>query len=373
MCNMMGDSMKGKRTALYEEHKRLGAKMVNFAGYIMPLWYEDINKEHLNVRENVGIFDVSHMGEIVISGPQASEAVDFLVTNKVAKVKPGRAVYSPACYSNGGIVDDMIVYKIDHDHYFICVNASNKAKDFEHFQKALSGFDCKIEDRSDEYSQIAVQGPKSEALMAVFFGDWVKDMRPFRHKYAELYGEEVLVATTGYTGERGFEVYMPNNIAPEFFRALLDKGADLGVKPIGLGARDTLRMEMKYCLYGNDIDESTTPLEAGLEWTVKFDKPDFMGKEALLKQKEEGITRHLVQFVVEGKGFPRHGARCLDEDREIGHVTSSAFSPVINKVFGLAYVKTGYEAVGTAFEIDVHGRYRTRAVVVEPPVHKTYK
>ena len=338
----------------------------------MPVYYVGINKEHINVRTNVGIFDVSHMGEIEIKGPEAGRAVDYLLTNAVAKVKPGRAVYSPACTEDGGIVDDMIAYKISDEDYFICVNASNTDKDFAHFKKVLEPFDCTVENHSEEYSQLAIQGPRSEELVEKFFGDRVKKMKPFRHKIATLYGTEVIVATTGYTGERGFEVYMPNDIVVKFFNELLERGKDLGAMPIGLGARDTLRMEMKYCLYGNDIDENTTPLEAGLDWTVKFDKPQFLGKESLLRQKEEGISRHLVQFVVEGKGFPRHGAGCFDKKQEIGKVTSSAMSPMIGKVFGLAYLAHGYEAPGTRFEIDVKGKYWTEAVVVEPPVHKNY-
>ena len=362
-----------KRTVLYEEHKRLGAKIVDFAGFMMPLYYEGINVEHKNVRENVGVFDVSHMGEVEITGPEAGDAVDYLVTNAVKKAKPGRAIYTPCCYEHGGIVDDMIVYKINDEHYFICVNASNTDKDFEYFKEHAGQFNCEIVNRSDEFSQLAIQGPKSEELMARFFGDKVKKMRPFRHKMMKLYDQDVIVATTGYTGERGYEVYMPNEIAVRFFRELLEKGQDLGVKPIGLGARDTLRMEMKYCLYGNDIDETTTPLEAGLDWTVKFDKGDFLGKAALLKQKEEGLKRHLIQFVVTQKGFPRHGALCYKGDQEIGIVTSSAMSPIIGKVFGLAYVKHGFEAAGTTFEIDVRGKYRTTAQIVEPPVHKNWK
>lgn len=359
-----------KGTVLLEEHKRLGAKIVDFAGFLMPIRYKGINAEHINVRKNVGIFDVSHMGEVIIKGPEAGKAVDFLVTNAIAKVKPGRAVYSPVCYPEGGIVDDLIAYKVADDDYFICVNASNTDKDFEHFQKYVKGFDCELTNRSDEFSQVAIQGPKARTLLARFFGDEVVNMKPFRHKPANLYGRDVLLATTGYTGEQGYEVYMPNEIAAEFFRDLLTKGQDLGVAPIGLGARDTLRMEMKYCLYGNDIDKNTTPLEADLAWTVKLNKPDFLGKDVLVKQQKNGLKRRLVAFVVEGKGIPRHGYKCFDNNNEIGVVTSGAMSPIIGKAFGLGYVAIDFAEPGSVFDIDVKGLFRTRAKVVRPPIHK---
>jgi len=359
-----------KKTVLFEEHQRLGAKIVDFAGFMMPVRYKGINAEHLCVRNNVGIFDVSHMGELIITGPEAGKAVDFLLTNAVSKVKPGRAVYSPVCYAEGGIVDDMIAYKVADDNYFICVNASNTDKDFEHFEKYIGKFDCEMTNRSAEFSQLAIQGPKAQELMARFLDKETVDMKPFRHKSVKLYEKDVLLATTGYTGEQGYEVYMPNDVAVPFFRDLLAKGEDLGVAPIGLGARDTLRMEMKYCLYGNDIDENTTPLDADLGWTVKLDKPDFLGKDALVKQQKEGLKRRLVAFVIEGRGIPRHGYKCLADDREIGVVTSGAMSPITKKSFGMGYLTIEFAEPGSVFDIDVKGLFKTRARVVRPPIHK---
>lgn len=359
-----------KKTVLFEEHQRLGAKIVDFAGFMMPVRYKGINSEHVNVRTNVGVFDVSHMGELVITGPEAGKAVDFLLTNAVARVSPGRAVYSPVCYAQGGIVDDMIAYKVADDNYFICVNASNTDKDFEYFEKYVTGFDCELTNRSEEFSQLAIQGPKAQALMARFLGEDTVAMGLFRHKPANLYGKDVLLATTGYTGEQGYEVYMPNEIAVQFFKDLLAKGEDLGVAPIGLGARDTLRMEMRYCLYGNDIDENTTPLEADLGWTVKLDKPDFLGKDVLVKQQNEGIKRRLAAFVIEGKGIPRHGYKCLSKDAEVGVVTSGAMSPMTKQAFGMGYLALEFAEPGSIFDIDVKGLFRTRARVVRPPIHK---
>ncbi len=359
-----------RKTVLFDEHKRLGAKIVDFAGFFMPVSYKGINKEHVNVRTRVGIFDVSHMGELVITGPQAGEAVDHILTNAVARVKPGRAVYSPVCYPEGGIVDDMIAYKVADDNYFICVNASNTDKDYAYFKEHVKGFDCELTNRSAEFSQLAIQGPNAQALMARFFGEDTVAMRPFRHKGVTLYGKDVLLATTGYTGEQGYEVYMPNDVVLRFFRELLEKGEDLGVMPIGLGARDTLRMEMKYCLYGNDIDENTTPLEADLAWTVKLDKPDFIGKDVLVQQQQQGLKRKLVAFVLEGKGIPRHGYKCLVGDREVGVVTSGAMSPMVKKAFGLGYLTMEFTEPGSEFDIDVKGLFRTRARVVKPPIHK---
>lgn len=358
-----------KRTALYEEHVKAGGKLVPFAGFELPVQYEGIAAEHHRVRTAVGLFDVSHMGEIVFRGPRAAEVVTRLTTNNVTNVKPGRAVYTPVCRADAGIVDDMIFYKKSDTEWFVCVNASNKDKDYAWFVEQTHG-DCEVIDLSDQYSQIAVQGPKAPELLARIFGDDVLAMKPFWFVMKQYRGQEILFATTGYTGEAGGELYIPNAVAADLWRELMEKGADLGVGPIGLGARDSLRMEMKYCLYGNDIDDTTSPLEAGLQWTVKFDKGDFNGRDVMLKQNAEGLRRHLVPFVIEGKGVPRHGYKVFAGADEIGVVTSGTMSPSMKVPIGIAYVKPPFNTVGSRFEIDLMGIRRAAAVVVDAPILK---
>lgn len=357
------------RTALYAEHIKARAKMVPFAGYLLPVQYQGIVEEHLRVRKDVGIFDVSHMGEIFFRGPKAAATVNKIITNDVVSAKPGKALYTAACLPNGGIVDDMIVYKFSDEKVFICVNAANRHKDFKWFaENAASG--CEVIDESDNFSQIAVQGPKAPELLGRVFGPDVTAMKPFNFVLKTFNGCDVIVATTGYTGERGGEVYIPNSVAPALWSHLLEVGKDLGVGPIGLGARDTLRLEMKYCLYGNDIDETTTPLEAGIGWTVKFDKGDFIGREALLKQREDGIRRSLVAFVVEDKGIPRHGYKIYSGSECIGYVTSGTLSPCLKVPIGIGYVNVPWDRPGTMLEIDLKGLRRTTARVVEPPFYR---
>jgi len=358
-----------KRTALYEEHVKAGGKMVPFAGFELPVQYEGIAAEHHRVRTAVGLFDVSHMGEIVFKGPRAAEVVTRLTTNNVANVKPGRAVYTPVCRADAGIVDDMIFYKKSDTEWFVCVNASNKDKDYAWFIEQTHG-DCEVTDLSSQYSQIAVQGPKAPELLARIFGEDVLAMKPFWFAMKQYRGQEILFATTGYTGEAGGELYIPHAVAVDLWQELMAKGADLGVGPIGLGARDSLRMEMKYCLYGNDIDDTTSPLEAGLQWTVKFDKGDFNGRDVMLAQEKAGLKRHLVPFVVEGKGVPRHGYKVFAGTEEIGVVTSGTMSPSMKIPIGIAYVKAPYNAVGSQIEIDLMGIRRATAKVVDAPILK---
>lgn len=361
--------MPAKKTALYNEHLKAGARMVEFAGYYMPLQYDGISAEHLRVRSAVGLFDVSHMGEVAFRGPRALEVVQRILTNDVGKIPEGKAVYSPVCLPTGGIVDDVIAYKFSRDYVLLCVNAANREKDFLWFKEQASG-DCDVDDLSDYYAQIAVQGPKAPQLLARVFGDFLLEMRPFTFRMVAYEGREAIVATTGYTGEPGGEVYVPNEVAEHLWNRFLESGKDLGVGPAGLGARDTLRMEMKYCLYGNDIDETTTPLEAGIGWTVKFDKGEFVGREALLRQKEEGIKRSLVAFVVQGKGIPRHGYKILAGSEAIGYVTSGAQSPSLGVPIGLGYVNRPYDEVGTLLEVDIKGFKRVTVRVEKAPLVK---
>jgi aminomethyltransferase len=358
-----------KRTALYEEHVKAGGKLVPFAGFELPVQYEGIAAEHLRVRSAVGLFDVSHMGEVVFRGYKARDVVQRLTTNNVADCKPGRAVYTPVCRPDGGIVDDMIFYKKSDVEWFVCVNASNKDKDFAWFVQQTKG-DCEVLDLSDQYSQIAVQGPNAPELLSRLFGADVLEMKPFFFVMKNYHGHEVMLATTGYTGEAGGEIYMPHAVAAEMWQELMAKGADLGVGPIGLGARDSLRLEMKYCLYGNDIDDTTSPLEAGLQWTVKFNKGDFNGRDVMVRQNEEGLKRHLVPFVVEGKGVPRHGYKVFSGTDEIGVVTSGTMSPSMKIPIGIAYVKPPFNSVGSVIEIDLMGLRRVQGRVVEAPILK---
>ncbi|NOZ02023.1 MAG: glycine cleavage system aminomethyltransferase GcvT [Deltaproteobacteria bacterium] len=364
----MSDPSKAKPTALYEDHLRAGGRMVPFAGYSLPVQYEGIAAEHLRVRKAVGLFDVSHMGEVAFTGPRAQEAVQRLVTNDIAKAAPGRAVYTPVCLPHGGIVDDMIVYKRSEEDLMICVNAANRAKDFQWFVDQVGAM-CEIRDLSDEYSQIAVQGPAAPELLVRVLGGRASGMKPFTFRDLDYRQVGITLATTGYTGEKGGEIYVPNAVASALWNELLEKGADLDVGPIGLGARDTLRLEMNYCLYGNDIDETTNPLEAGIGWTVKLDKGDFIGRDALVRVKEEGLRRSLVAFKVEGKGIPRHGYGLFKGDEHVGEVTSGTLSPSLKVPIGLAYVNVPHNEVGTVIDLDLKGLRRVSARIVAPPLY----
>lgn len=358
-----------RRTAFYDEHVRAGGKMVPFAGHWMPVQFEGIAAEHQRVRNCVGLFDVSHMGEIVFQGPKAETVLQRIVTNDVIKAGPGKAIYTPVCYPDGGIVDDMIVYKRSPTDLFICVNASNKDKDFQWFVEQAAG-ECEVADLSDRYSQIAIQGPAAPDLLVRVLGAEAGGMKPFTFKTISYRGAEVIVSTTGYTGERGGEVYVPHEAAVSLWRDLIVHGEEMGVAPIGLGARDTLRLEKNYCLYGNDIDQTTTPIEAGIEWTVKLGKGDFVGREVLARQVSEGVRRKLVGFVAEGKGIPRHGYPILFGDEEVGHVTSGTLSPSLKVPVGLGYVNLPHHEVGTRLEVDLKGLRKVAVRVVEPPLFK---
>ena len=363
---------KAKQTALYQDHVQAGGRMVPFAGYKLPVQYEGIAAEHQRVRTAVGLFDVSHMGEVMFTGSGAQEAIQRLVTNDVARAAPGRAIYTPVCLSHGGIVDDMIVYKKSDTDFMICVNAANRHKDFQWFLDQAGDL-CDISDQSNDYSQIAVQGPFAPTLLKRVFGVEAAAFKPFTFQSLDYRGSPVILAATGYTGERGGEVYIHNDAASDLWKDLMTQGADLGVGPIGLGARDTLRLEMKYCLYGNDIDEDTNPLEAGIGWTVKFDKGDFIGRDALVLQKEKGLSRRLVAIRVEGKGIPRHGYRLLVGDETVGRITSGTLSPSLKVPVGLGYVDVPHDATGTDIEIDLKGLRRVPARVVEAPLYRPEK
>lgn len=344
----------------------LGARLVEFAGYEMPIQYDGILAEHARVREAVGLFDVSHMGEVSVRGPEAIAAVNRLITNDLRRIDDGRAQYAALCADDGTIIDDLIVYRLAPDHLFICVNASNRAADVAHMAAHLTG-DATLEDESDAWSQIAVQGPRAPTLLGRVLGDDVAALKTFRVVRRDFRGAACVVATTGYTGERGAEIYVPNAQAGALWGALMEAGEDLGVGPVGLGARDTLRLEMGYCLYGNDIDRSTTPLEAGLGWVTRLDKPGgFIGRDALAAQAARGPTRQLVALELDERGIPRHGCPVLAGGEVVGHVTSGNQSPTTGRAIALAYVPIGLTAPGTALTVDIRGKLKAAHVTTLP-------
>jgi aminomethyltransferase len=343
-------------TPLHATHVALGAKMVAFGGWDMPIQYEGILAEHEAVRTGVGLFDVSHMGEVDFVGKDALPAVAKLVTHDVSKLVPGKAQYTVTCQDDGGIVDDCIVYQLAEDRYRIVINAANIAKDIAHFEQGLAGFDgdCTMTDRSSEFALLAVQGPKAVAMVAELGGASLSDVPSFGMGEGKVAGVDVLAARTGYTGEDGFELFVPAADAVAVWTALTNAGA----KPIGLGARDTLRLEARLSLYGNDIDLTTNPYEAGLGWVVKLDKPHpFIGQDALRAVKAEGITRKLVGFKVTSRGIVRAGAEVLgDGDAVVGTVTSGGVAPTVGGAIGLAYVPKAMATPGAPLRLSQRGR-----------------
>lgn len=355
-----------KRTPLYDEHVALGARMTDFAGFEMPVQYAGIVEEHLAVRERAGLFDLSHMGQIVVSGPGAEPFLEWAFTNNIANLKPGQARYSPLCRPDGGIVDDVIVYRRDDD-FLIVANASNVDKDAEWLDylrrmgadeggSPVNPDDVIIEDLSAERAVLAIQGPEAEGILQTLTDADLSGIRPFRFVEDTVAGYDALISRTGYTGEEGFELYAAADAALALWRDVLAAGKDKGLVPVGLGARDTLRLEMRFPLYGNDIDESTSPLEAGLDFTVKLNKDDFVGKDALQKQKDDGLDRRLVGFKLLQRGIPRSGYTLYKGDEDIGRVTSGSLSPSLGEPVGMGYVQTQHAAAGTELEMEVRGR-----------------
>ncbi len=356
--------MEPKKTGLYDVHVQLGAKIVEFAGFLMPIQYTSIIEEHKKVRTSVGMFDVSHMGEIVIRGEKALDFVNYLTVNDASRLAVNQAQYTAMCYPNGGIVDDLICYR-RKDHYLLVVNASNTEKDYQWIlENKIDGVE--VENISDGITQIAVQGKNAEATLQKLTEIPLSEIKFYWFTEGKLADVEMIISRTGYTGEPGFELYFDRKHSVEVWNRIMEAGREFDIAPIGLGARDTLRLEKKYCLYGNDIDETTTPLEAGLGWITKLDKGDFIGREALRKQKEEGIQRKLMGFVVEGKMIPRHHYSILKDGKEIGHVTSGCFSPILEKNIGLGYVNIQYAKVGEKIEIAARNRTAPAEIVKTP-------
>lgn len=355
-----------KRTPIYEEHLKLGAKMVPFAGFEMPVQYAGLKEEHLNVRQNVGIFDVSHMGEIRVKGPHALETLEWLTTNDVKKLTKGEAQYSLLPNENGGLVDDIIIYCIEPEQeYFVCVNASNKDKDFAWMLAHNRG--AQITDESEQWGQIAVQGPKALSLLEKLLTVKISAFGTFKWEMIPWQGTQLMVATTGYTGEKGAEIFVPTAYAVQLWKALLEMGKEFGICPVGLGARDTLRLEMRYSLYGHEIDDHTNPYAAGLGWVIKPAQKDFVGKSIILNQKESGLPLVLVGFKLLEKGIPRQGYPLFSFDnQEMGKVTSGTLSPSTNEPIGLGYVWPQYAKLGSEILVDIRGR-KVKATVVQTP------
>ncbi|HJY79899.1 MAG TPA: glycine cleavage system aminomethyltransferase GcvT [Candidatus Binatia bacterium] len=354
-----------KHTPLYEVHRALGARITEFGGWEMPVQYTGILAEHQAVRTRVGLFDLSHMGEIEIAGPRSLEVCQELLVTNVAQMRLWQAQYSVLCYPGGGIVDDIIGYRVVEDRYLFCVNAANIAKDFDWIVAHNRGR-ADVINRSDEYALIAVQGPQAHAVVQRLTTLDLIRVRRYWSVAGEVVGVSALVARTGYTGEDGFELFVPAQSAAAVWTACLDAGRSEGIVPVGLGARDTLRLEAGYLLYGNDIDAQTTPLEAGLHRLVKFDKEMFLGREVLLRQQTTGISQQLIGIKMEEPGIPRHGYRLWHDEHPVGHVTSGTQSPSLGVGVALGYVPPGCAATGTELAVEIRGR-RARARVVSRP------
>ncbi len=354
------------KTPFCEFHEAAGAKMVPFAGYHMPVQYKGITAEHLAVRENVGLFDLSHMGEFEVSGKDALAFLQTTTTNNVATLKPGQIQYSCMTYPDGGIVDDLLVYCFD-DKYMLIVNAANLTKDFDWLKSHIEG-EVTLIDRSRDLGLLAIQGPNAHLVMAELTDHNLADMKYYTHAVARIGGHDVLFSRTGYTGEDGFEIYIPNAMCADLWKAVTEAGQSHGLELIGLGARDTLRLEMKMALYGNDIDKTTSPIEGGLSWIVDLSK-EFIGKNVIANQKAEKPSRRLVCMELEGKVFPRQGYEIYDGDKMIGNITSGTVSPSLKKPIALGYVARNKAKSGSQVEVLIRNK-RFAATVVKPPFYK---
>jgi aminomethyltransferase len=372
----MNESGQAARTPLFEEHTVAGGRMVEFAGYELPVQYTSVVEEHQAVRERAGLFDVSHMGEIFVCGQGAFDFVQLISCNDHSKMTVGRAQYTGLMYPQGTFVDDILVHKTAEDEFLLVVNAANRHKDFAYLTDiALDYDDVEVVDRSDEYAQLALQGPKALEIAQRLTSQELGEIKYYRFVHGEFAGTPALIARTGYTGEDGFEFYVEPSAAPGVWRAILDEGQDLGVRPAGLGARDTLRFEAGMCLYGNDIDHTTTPLEAGLGWIVKLDKGDFIGRDVLERQREEGVERRLTGFEMVERGIARHGYPVLLDRASgdpVGEVTSGTQSPTLGKALGMAYLPISATAVGQELVIRIRNR-EARARVTELPFYSRKK
>ena len=355
-----------KKTALYNKHVELGAKMVPFAGYQMPVQYSGVNAEHINVRDNVGVFDVSHMGEFIVRGKNALNLIQKISSNDASKLFPGRAQYSYLPNDNGGVVDDLIIYMISEEKYLLVVNASNIEKDWNWINKH-NDVGAELENISDQMSLLAVQGPKAVDLLQELTKIDLNEIKFYHFVEGEIAGiDNVIISATGYTGSGGFELYVNNNVAERLWDEILKAGEQFNIEPAGLAARDTLRLEMGYCLYGNDIDDKTSPISAGLGWVTKFTK-SFVGDQILKNQKENGVDKKLVAFKLLDRGIPRKDYLIVDENQnEIGIVTSGTMGPSVKLSIGLGYVKTEFTSVGSTIYLSIRNKSIAAEIVKLP-------
>ncbi len=360
-----------KKTPLHDIHQKLAARIIEFAGWRMPVQYSSVIEEHLAVRHQAGIFDVSHMGEIFIKGNQALPFIQKITCNDASKLSIGKIQYSALMYPQGTIVDDILIYRTGENEYMMCVNAANTEKDFDWITGHAEG-DIQVLNASREYAQIALQGPRSQEILSPCVDIDLTKLGYYRFQMGTVNKVRGIISRTGYTGEDGFELYLPADSAIPVWNLLLEKGLSKGLKPAGLAARDTLRLEAKLMLYGNDIDETTTVLEAGLNFILKLDKGDFIGREALRKQAEEGIKRKLVGFEMVGKGIARHGYSVFYQGEKVGTVNSGSYAPYLKKNIGLTYLPLEIVEIGSEFDIEIRGKL-SRARVVPTPFYKRKK
>jgi aminomethyltransferase len=366
---MTADTESLKKTPLYDCHRTLNARMVPFAGWHMPVQYSGLVNEHKNVRSHVGLFDVSHMGELNVTGRGSLEFLQKLTLNDVSKLSIGQAQYNALCYPSGTLIDDIIIYKRGFDNFFICVNASNVDKDYAWLLENTPKQGVRLENMSEDYAQIAVQGPKSLALLAKVIDIKIDNLPYYHFSEGKVLGIPSIIARTGYTGELGYELYLPSVGAVKVWNGLMEAGQSLGVQPCGLGARDTLRLEVGYLLYGNDMDENTTALECGLSWITQFDKPDFIGREKLLEQKQNGLNKKLIGFEMCDRAIARHGYKLYESaasENPVGVVTSGSPSPTLSKNIGLGYVSSELSKIETPIFVEIRGERKPAKVVKKP-------
>lgn len=363
-----------KKTPLFSLHEQYGGKIIDFAGWALPVEYEGITAEHEAVRGAAGLFDVSHMGEVEVKGPQALAYVQNLITNDVTRIEDGQILYTLMCYPDGGVVDDLLVYRYDQEHFFLVINAGNIDQDFNWMLEQRGTYQAELTNVSAEWAEMAIQGPKAQEILQKLTETDLAEIKFFYFRpNVEIAGVPCLVSRTGYTGEDGFEVYLENHEAEKVWQAIMEAGRWEGIKPAGLGSRDTLRFEAALPLYGNELSPEITPLEAGLGMFVKLDKADFIGKDALVKQKEAGLSRKLVGFELLDKGIPRHGYEVMADGKQIGIVTTGYLSPTLKKPIGLALIDIDYSPLDTPIQIQVRKRILPAKVISKSFYKKNYK
>lgn len=361
-----------RRTPLYEEHRALDARLVEFSGWEMPVQYSSILEEHRAVRTRAGLFDVSHMGEFGVEGPDALAYLQHLVPNDVSKLAVHQALYTQLCLPDGGTIDDLLVYRLGENRYMMVVNAGNIDKDFAWAEQQARNFDVRVTNRSYETGLLALQGPEAQSILQPLTEVDLSNIRYYHFDTGKVDGIDCIISRTGYTGEDGFELYCSSEHVVKLWRDVLAAGKARGLLPAGLGARDTLRLEAGYCLYGHELDETTNPLEAGLGWTVKLNKGEFIGHDALANIKEQGLKRKLIGIEMVERGVPRGGYAIYAGGRQIGALTSGAPSPTLNKNIGMGYVEAASAVPGTAVTIDIRGK-QTAAQIVALPFYKRNK